>query len=274
MRNLMSANFIRLRKSKFFRAEMAFMFGLALLIIMSQYTDFVKYGIAPSMGNVFFSYALPIGIASAVFSSIFLGSEYSDGTIRNKVIIGHSRVSIYLANLAANIAAALLLCLSYILAATAVGIPLLGPIDAKPSLFLLALAGTLMLTVAFCAIFTMISMLCSNKAAVAVISILLAGALFLAALYINGRLDASEYVSAYAMGPEGTKLQQIANPKYLTGTARAIYQFFYDFLPTGQAIQYAIMTAVHLWQMPLYSVIIAAVTTAVGIVGFNKKDIK
>ena len=38
--------------------------------------------------NGFFGCALFIGIVMAVFCSLFIGTEYSEGTIRNKIIIG------------------------------------------------------------------------------------------------------------------------------------------------------------------------------------------
>ena len=40
-----------------------------------------------------------MGLVAAILTSMFIGSEYSDGTIRNKLVVGHSRMRIYLANL-------------------------------------------------------------------------------------------------------------------------------------------------------------------------------
>ena len=66
----------------------------------------------------------------------------------------------------------------------------------------------------------------------------------------------------------------ILNPKYLSGLQRSLYEFLYDFLPTGQSVQYMTMSAVHLWKMPLYSLIITILTTVAGIMIFKRKDIK
>ena len=48
--------------------------------------------------NGFFGCALFIGIVMAVFCSLFIGTEYSEGTIRNKIIIGQKRGTVYLSN--------------------------------------------------------------------------------------------------------------------------------------------------------------------------------
>ena len=82
-------------------------------------------------------------------------------------------------------------------------------------------------------------MLYSNKAAVAVISILFVVVLFLLATYINSSLDAPQYFDGYILDSDGNlESKPILNPKYLSGLQRSLYEFLYDFLPTGQSVQY------------------------------------
>lgn len=64
------------------------------------------------------------------------------------------------------------------------------------------------------------------------------------------------------------------NPNYVEGAARNALQFVVDFLPTGQCILIASYEAEHLWQMGLYSVLITAAATLLGLFGFSRKDIK
>ena len=73
-----------------------------------------------------FTFAMFIGIVLSTFCGLFLGIEYGDGTIRNKVVVGHKRSSIYLANLITCIAAGLAMCAAFMLVYVAVGIPLIG----------------------------------------------------------------------------------------------------------------------------------------------------
>ena len=71
-------------------------------------------------------------------------------------------------------------------------------------------------------------------------------------------------------------LENEPNPDYLRGTEREIYQFFNDFIPTGQAVN--ITQAGGMAQSPgllaAYSASIIIVSTGVGMFVFKKKDIK
>ena len=40
--------------------------------------------------------ALFIGIILAVFCSLFIGTEHNDGTIRNKIIVGHEKSKLFI----------------------------------------------------------------------------------------------------------------------------------------------------------------------------------
>ena len=51
------------------------------------------------MDKMMLNYINIIGLFMAMFTSLFIGTEYDYGTIRNKIIVGHSRTSIYFSNL-------------------------------------------------------------------------------------------------------------------------------------------------------------------------------
>lgn len=276
MNKLLSANFSRLRKDKLFWIGMVFMFGFGILLVVNQYKQHIKFDMEMVLDNAFFCYGIIIGILCAVFCSLFLGTEYSDGTIRNKLVVGHTRDSIYLSNLIVTTVASLLMCLSFIIAVSAFGIPIIGFLRTDLKAILMMLLGSILMVLAFCSIFTLISMLVQSKAIVAVISIIGVFILLLAASYIMTRLDAPEFYDGYVFTDSlGTSYtDQTPNPKFLEGTERTIYQFVLDFLPTGQGLQITSISALHLWQMPLYSLIITAFTTTVGVLFFRKKDIK
>ena len=275
MSKLLASNFSRLKKNKVFWVECICMVLFGLYLVGRKYLERLKYQEESVLDNGFFAYVLVIGFAMAAFGSLFLGTEYSDGTIRNKLIVGHTRMRIYLANLIVSLAAGGLMCLCFIIPAAALGILLLGMFETKMSTLLWILLGSFLLTAAFGSIFTLFGMLCSNKAGAAAGCLLLVLGLFIPAVVVNGRLDAPEYVTSYRMSEsEGMEAYAEPNPKYLTGTAREVYQFVYDFLPTGQAMQYSFMTAINLWRMPLYSLLISVCTTGAGVFLFRKKNIK
>lgn len=275
MRKLLSANFARLKKDRTFWVCMVFMFGFGVFIVLSQYRDVIEYGLQLQLDNIFFGHALLIGVFCAAFCSLFLGTEYSDGTIRNKLVIGHARNAIYFSNLIVSIAAALLMCLAYIAAVSVLGVPLLGALECDWKIVLIMLLGCAAMTIAFCSLCTMLSMLNQNKAIVAVISIIGVFVLLMAAAYIHTMLNAPEFYDGYVLDSLGnTALEKIPNEAYLRGAKRAFYEFLLDFLPTGQGLQYSGLSAVHLWRMPLYSVIISVLSTAAGVLAFQRKDLK
>ena len=92
MRNLLSAHFMRLRRDRVFYLCVALMFAISALGKVGEHIRFPAFRL-----NVpFFYFMLYIGAFSAVFTGIFLGTEYGDGTLRNRLIVGHSRTSVYL----------------------------------------------------------------------------------------------------------------------------------------------------------------------------------
>ncbi len=275
MNRLLASNFSRLKKNRIFWAACVCMFAFGVALVVNKYLDQVMYHSVEILDNVFFVYAIAIGLVIAVFGSRFLGTEYRDGTIRNKLIVGHTRSRIYFVNLITNIAAAFVLCLCFLVPVLVIGIPLLGTLTVRMDIILWMLLGTFLLAVAFCSIFTMFSMVCSNESAVVAASMLFLFAFFIVAVVVNAKLEAPEFVPYYSLSESGGMESHMEpNPKYLTESERVYYQFIYDFLPTGQAIQYASMSAIHLWQMPLYSLLVSIGTTAAGVTIFRHKDIK
>lgn len=277
MNRLLCANFARLKKDKVFWLGILFMAGYGAFLMFGNYMDAKRYGERFYIDNIFFSYSIMVGIVSAVFCCLFLGTEYSDGTIRNKLMVGHTRGRIYLANLIVCTAAGLLMTLSFLITAAGIGFPLFGFFVAKGETVLATLAGTLLMVIAFTSVFTFLSMMIQNKAVAAVTVVMTVFVLLFTAIYLSSALNSPEMYEGYTYtDDEGNVVEQEAqpNPSYVSGTKRKVYEALMDILPTGQSLQYATMSAVHVWQLPAYSVLIAIVTTGAGIVVFRKKDIK
>lgn len=261
MRKLLFSNFFRLSKSKLFRGEIVFMILsgiIAALGTFAQYKIHLVYGQIITLDRVFYGYSLLIGILTAILSSLFLGTEYSDGTMRNKVICGHRKINIYFSNLITIILAALLLCAVYLVTVTVVGTPFVGFVKQSCEDILLKLLGSMVLVIAYSSIFTLISMVCVDKTVSAVISVLGVAVFSIIAWQLNDYTDWQD--------SPGT-------PVYLC------LAFFHSFLPTGQAIQYGdidnfTLPIIHIWEMLLSSLLAATVTTVIGSRIFRKKDLK
>ncbi len=134
---------------------------------------------------------------------------------------------------------------------------------------------------AFSGIFTLIALLSTNKAVSSTLCILGFFLLVIATVYVNERLSAPEMIGgAYELTEEGEVrlCDPYPNPGYVEGATRDFFQFVIDFLPTGQGFQMSEAgTEKGMELRPvlyLYSSMIAAATTVLGIVIFRKKDLK
>ena len=99
MIKLFDAGFTRLRKNRLFWILSLFSIALAFFMIYTRYWDRKVYHDVIEVEQIMLNYSTMIGIVIAIFTSLFLGVEYSDGAIRNKISIGHKRTNIYLSNL-------------------------------------------------------------------------------------------------------------------------------------------------------------------------------
>lgn len=100
MYRLISANLSRLRLTSSFWMTIAFM------VLLESFLGILILGQESIRMDILLFMSLQIiGIVTSVFLSLFLGTEYNDGTIRNKIVVGHKRSHIYLASLVTAITA-------------------------------------------------------------------------------------------------------------------------------------------------------------------------
>lgn len=276
MNRLLAANIVRLRKNKCFLGGMLLLAILGILYPVMKCIEMKNTGYETTLDTGFFIGAAVLPVLLSVFVSLFIGTEYSDGTIRNKIMVGHERKSVYLANLLTNLIAAFALNIVFSSSYLAAGIPLLGFFQEDLKVIFLFAGIEFVLICSFTALFTVIAVLISNKAVSAVICVLGTFLVLFAASYLNARLNEPETYPAYTYVDGRTEVteEEEKNPLYLDGKDRERYQFLYDFLPGGQVIQCVTMTAVNPKRLPVYSAILFVLTTAGGVLLFERKDIK
>lgn len=274
MSKLLSANFMRLKRDKFFWIGIAFMFAAGVFFPVMKYADMKQTGAINNIDKGFFGCTLFIGIVMAVFCSLFIGTEYSDGTMRNKIVIGHKRAYIYLANFITSAIVSIAMSIMFFFPFLCIGVPLFGFFEMDIKLVLLFSLAALVLAVVFSSIFTLISMLNRNKAITAIICILLAVLFLVVGTQMNQMLDEPKTNMGLTMTEAGQKYEELPNPKYLGDKERNIVQFFYDFIPGGQVVQCMSLDAINIARLPIYSLIITILTTGAGVIFFKKKDLK
>ena len=143
MLKLLRANFSRLWKTRAFWAAAAVSAMAGAGIPIKYFLDNRAEGSTLTPNTACFACAVLAPILLSVLIPLFLGSDYSDGTLRNKRVAGHTRGRIYLANLITCAAAGAMLCAAYLACYLALALPLLGGFDAPPE----AVLGFAVLTV-------------------------------------------------------------------------------------------------------------------------------
>lgn len=285
MRKLLSAEIARLFHSIVFYLALLYSAGLGILIVVMRWVDVkrnaefyaklsVQYSNADSLVLVG---ALYIMFAIAVFIGLFVGTEASDGTIRNKLVVGHLRWKIYLSEWIVCAGASLIFHLSYILATLGPGKLLLGlTLDTKTILLITSAEGAALLALA--SVFLLITIVLQNKAMGSVLCLLLLiGSLFLA-LMVFQRLEEPEFTRARTIEDETTgaviEIPAQPNPRYLSGTARKVYLLLSDALPISQLYQLATSTCEGIPRMTLWDAVLIAVSTGTGMLIFKRKNLK
>lgn len=276
MRRLLRANFSRLLKNKLFWILMSIELFMGGLFPVLHYMDNIDEKSAWTMDSTIFIYSLFVPLMVSLLTALFIGSDYSDGTMRNKLIAGQVRRNIYAANLVVNMEAAFLLCFAFWISHICIGTPLLGWFVSDAKKILGYLLVTLAMVAVCVAIFTLISMLCSNKAYSVAGCILIIFTLLFVGVRITAALNEPEMYDAYSYMSEGVTVQEdeTPNPNYVSGVKRQIYNFLNEFLPGGQMIKLSNMNAEHLGRYAVYDGIIFAFVTGCGILSFRRKDLK
>ena len=163
-------------------------------------------------------------------------------------------------------------CLAAVLG---LGVPLIGPPSVPLGKLLPLMAGSMVVALSFCSLFTLVAVNCSRKAVSVVVCML--GVIFMMSLttYLSARLDQPEFRDTLPLVVNGQIVTGAEpNPLYLRGAVREVYQVLHDLLPYGQAMQYMTFSATHPERLPLYSLAVAALSTGAGVLLFRRKDLK
>lgn len=274
MIRLLRANFARLWKTRSFWICTVILVAISAAGVVSGYMMrpiSVEY-----MGSGMLSNATSAALFTAVTVSLYLGTDYSNGTVRNRLVIGRTRIEIYFANLMTTVSVGIMQFGAACAVAYAAGAFFGGKLGMPAGEFALKTAVCICALTALCALLTVIGMLCCSKSMTVTITLVSIFALMVTGIMIMQRLAEPEFVTGAAIDEDGN-LQiggQEENPMYVSGVQRDILIAVNDILPTGQLIQVEAGTPGSVKLMPLYSFGVAAVSTAAGAVVFRKKDLK
>ena len=84
---------IKLLRAGFFRLKKEIMFWLFIIAtILVAGIRILTTSHDEPLDKFLYDYIIYIGLFIAMFVSVFVGKEHSEGIIRNKIIVGHTRI--------------------------------------------------------------------------------------------------------------------------------------------------------------------------------------
>lgn len=174
-------------------------------------------------------------IATAVIISLLVGCEYSDGGFRNKVISGHGKGRIYLAEWLLGMLFAVLYTALYIAGVAAGGMAELQEIPG--TVLGMAAGAALTCTLCFTSVFLVISMLVTNKAVASVVNLLLLAAVTFSGLTLSTQLKQPEFFDMPYFEEGGEMvIKPEENPRYVGGIKRTAASVAVEISPYGHAV--------------------------------------
>ena len=276
MRKLLSANFSRLWKDKIFLIAMVAVTVVSVIFSYLNFQTSISSEEPAYVENVLLNMFPVIAFVCVGFIAMFIGTEFDENTIRNKLIVGHTRTEIYFANYLVCMVASLLLLLGILLFSGITGYFLLKTFMLEWRQLAFLILCCILCTMVFSAICVGIVMNISKKAISLLIGLLLMFGLMMLTNYFEHSLAEGEMVyERVTMTAEGVQLGDLVpNPAYVGGTARKVMEFFFDLLPTGQATQINNMSFDRCTRWPALSIIALSFVTLAGYLPFRRKDVR
>ena len=277
MNKLLWADWSRLRMSRAFPLALAGVFLFSAMSIWNSSRvvhQMAQSGFVRTLDNCFFAPLPLFGALFAAFLSLYLSGEFADGGVRNKLIVGHSRTAVYLADYLTCLGGCLAFAGAWVLGSLP-GLVWIGPFSMGAGEFWAYLAVTAGLCASFAALFCLVDLLFSNKAVTVIASLALWLGLVLLAGALYDRLSEPEMTGG-VMYVDGAfrEMDPAPNPQYLGGAVRLVCTLVLEFLPTGQAQLLRDVQAASPLRMIALSALFTALLLGAGVLLFRKKDVK
>ena len=257
MIKILRADFIRLRKSFAFRLSLFGILALASAFMFMQATG-MDYTVG--LNRVIFLPMSLYGIAMAAFVSVFVGTDFSDGFIRNKILASDHRSDLVISHIIVSCSGGLLIYMIVTAFSTGIGRFFFeNNMDSKVffKYFLLGIGMSLVT----CCMFSVITVLCGKKTQAIIGCMGLAFGMLFLCLHTNEVLVQTEYKDG------------VLNPNYVGGIRRMVYGFLHDLNPCGQAAQLSGWEVWHPARMVLIDLLLIIGLTVMGCRLFDRKDI-
>ena len=178
MISLLSAGFSRLFRNLAFRIATLIMAFMPVMSTLLSYAD--KNTPREPLDGVYNSGLSVIWIIIGAFVPLFIGQDYDEKTMNNRIMAGHSRASIYLADYIVTLTGAVFMQAVAVIAGSAVAIPLFGMYRETVLSFAVDQFFVVCIMAAYTAIAQLITTVISSKNYALDVSMVVALALFIA----------------------------------------------------------------------------------------------
>lgn len=274
MRNLLSADFSRLKKDKFFWLSVAAMLIFTVCIIVKRYSPTTNYF---HWSHYYFDAVLVFPLICSLFISLYVCKDLDNKTIRNKAIAGYSKTSIYLSYLVTNFAGATLIYIAMLIGGL-VAIPLFGaPEPSEYNVAAYIIIG-FFAVLSTASAYTFVSIIASSRVKALVASIIVFFAVyFIIIVLVYDPLSNSEFFDHHYIEINGEWIEvegTMPNPKYVGGAMRTVLECVMEFFPIGNAVLLLSNMIVNPIREIVLSLLFTVTTSVCGIFAFRKKDMK
>lgn len=294
MTRLLSADWARLIRSPLFWVGGAFMALYGAWNVREGYDLNAHYNEGCGPENFLFDFLIMLILAQSIVTVNFIYAEHRDGTLRNKLCVGHSRAAVYMSHLLTQYLMALIYSALYLIVLLGIGVPVLGWAGASREVILKGLFCALWVELSVTALFVTLALLSTSKRIIAV-GLLGAFLLLTACSWLDSQLSIPEYtkecslafetledgtVRRYFIDENGIEvdpedIEPTPNSNYVREPLRGLYRLALDITPTGQAIQLAGTAEMQspLWVLGVSAAGVALLAVGFGIIGFLRMDI-
>jgi ABC-type transport system involved in multi-copper enzyme maturation permease subunit len=282
MSNLLKADIKRYSSSIVYIIAVIFSFAIGVKIGVCAYGSFTHDGATYHYFNIDET-AFVIGILvllSAV--SIIVGQDYSENTVRNKLICGYTKTQVYLSELLSAFLAATLLYAVTVIPFALFGIKAMRFFPAEE--IALVFAVIYFIYICMTAICVAVCCLIKKRAVSLIVTAGIFVGLFLGSVSIKSALEQPQYQDRYDSSDVYIGMEK--NDSYIENeTARKALEIAFNANPAGQIVGFVgylshdvfIYTAEGrrtLETYPLYAVGLSAAVTAVGIAVYRKQNLR
>ncbi len=263
----------RLRKSRMFRLSVimtALVTAAAVLIdCLSIRGDVSEYALECCA----LSGAPLVQIVGAAVIILFLGTDHSHKTIRNKLIVGNQRGGIYSADVLTGIVIGCSINAAWLIGGLA-GVPILGFWKMKSAEALLYIVMSFVGTVSLSSVTALIGVLMQRKSGAAVAALVLAFALIMNAGAVYTRLgDKKEVMNGVYVNGELT-FEITENPNYISGLKRSAYELALHVNPLGSSVALSNCDLKNPAADIAGAAFVTVFVSSLGAAAFRRKDLK